>query len=142
MRSLFTLSRGRFLTHSRHSQLGARLGLLAMWLLLVMPLLSQGLAANTQVDQAGLPIWLSELSCSSEQDAQSHQLPLQHDLSWAKCGYCTLLLGSPALSPASVASTALLPFAGAPQLALAVHRLQLASPFPSAHPRAPPLSLS
>ncbi|MBB2494230.1 DUF2946 family protein [Aquipseudomonas ullengensis] len=126
------------MTHRRHSQFGARLGLLAMWLLLVMPLLSH----TTQVDQAGLPTWLSELSCSSEQDAQSHQVPLQHDLPWAKCGYCTLLLGSPALSSAAVASTTLLPLAGAPKRALASRTPQLASPFPAAHPRAPPLSLS
>lgn len=113
-----------------------------MWLLLVMPLLSQGLVANGQVDQAGLPTWLNELSCSSEHAAQSPQAPLQHDLPWAKCGYCTLLLGSPALSPASTTATALLPVAAAPLLALASRAAQSSAPFPTAHPRAPPLSLS
>lgn len=142
MRNLSTLGRGRFLTHRRHTQFGARLGLLAMWLLLVMPLLSQGLVANAQVDQAGLPTWLNELSCSSEHAAPSPQAPLPHDLPWAKCGYCTLLLGSPALSAASTSATALLPFAGAPLLALASRATQANEPFPAAHPRAPPLSLS
>lgn len=113
-----------------------------MWLLLVMPLLSQGLTASTPLDQSGLPAWLSELSCSSEHDAPSSRAPLQHDLPWAKCGYCTLLLGSPALSPAAVAATALPHLAGAPLLAPAASRPQASAPFPAARPRAPPLSLS
>lgn len=113
-----------------------------MWLLLVMPLLSQGLVANGQIDQTGLPTWLNELSCSSEHAAQSPQAPLQHDLPWAKCGYCTLLLGSPALSPAAVASTILQPFAASPVSPPASRAAQSNTPFPAAHPRAPPLSLS
>ncbi len=113
-----------------------------MWLLFVMPLLSQGLAANTQLDQTGLPTWLNELSCSSEHAAQSPQAPLQHDLPWAKCGYCTLLLGSPALSPAAATASALPPFAGAPLRVLAGSAEQAVAAFPAAHPRAPPLSLS
>lgn len=113
-----------------------------MWLLLVMPLLSQGLMANAQVDQTGLPTWLNELSCSSEHAKPSPQAPLQHDLPWAKCGYCTLLLGSPALAPAATIATALLPVGGAPLLALDSRAAQTNTPFSKAHPRAPPLSLS
>ncbi|HSC82664.1 MAG TPA: DUF2946 domain-containing protein [Pseudomonas sp.] len=128
------------MTYSRSSQFGARLGLLAMLLLFVAPLLSQGLMLPARFDQADVPAWLSELDCHSGSNEQP-QAPA-HEMPWAKCGYCTLLQGSPALSATFVASAALLPFAGAPLLALAERLVPGATPFPAAHPRAPPLSLS
>src|SRR3990167_2154566 len=63
------------------------LALLAMLLLSVGPLLSQ-LTASAK------PAWLTELACGEH--AGSHDNPLDHDALWAKCGYCTLLLNSPA----------------------------------------------
>lgn len=63
------------------------LALLAMLLLSVGPLLSQFTAPSA-------PAWLTELACGEH--ASSHDNPLDHDALWAKCGYCTLLLNSPA----------------------------------------------
>jgi hypothetical protein len=113
-----------------------------MWLLLVAPLLSQALMANAQIEQPGLPAWLNELTCSSTHNAQSPNAPLQHDLPGAKCGYCTLLLSSPALSSTAVVGLNLPPLSGAPLPASAISAPQLTAPFPAAHPRAPPLTLS
>ena len=68
------------------------LALLAMLLLSVGPLLSQLTAPVA-------PAWLTALACGEH--AGSHNDPLDHDALWAKCGYCTLLLNSPATSCAS-----------------------------------------
>ncbi|VXC47426.1 conserved hypothetical protein [Pseudomonas sp. 8BK] len=78
------------------------LALLAMLLLSVGPLLSQ-LTAPAE------PAWLTELACGEH--AGSHNGPLDHDALWAKCGYCTLLLNSPATGCASptLALTAVAP---------------------------------
>jgi hypothetical protein len=77
------------LTSTRHLQSTARLALLAMFLLLAAPLFSQGLASA-----APAPAWLSEMACGEGgHDQLPHDAPL-----WAQCGYCTLLLSSPALT--------------------------------------------
>jgi hypothetical protein len=77
------------LPSTRHLQNSARLALLAMFLLLAAPLFSQGLAGA-----APTPAWLSEMACG---DGGHDQLP--HEAPpWAQCGYCTLLLTSPALT--------------------------------------------
>ena len=65
-----------------------------MFLLLAAPLLSQGLA---RVQTDGLPSWLDELACGDVAPAHHGSQPL-----WAKCGYCTLLLSSPAVPGALV----------------------------------------
>jgi len=77
-----------FTAHYRASWLA----LLAMLLLSVGPLLSQ-LTAPAE------PAWLTELACGEH--AGGHNSPLDHDALWAKCGYCTLLLNSPATGCAS-----------------------------------------
>lgn len=74
---------------TRHLQSTARLALLAMFLLLAAPLFSQGLASA-----ASTPAWLSEMACG---EGGHDQLPHDQPL-WAQCGYCTLLLSSPALT--------------------------------------------
>jgi hypothetical protein len=79
------MPRNRCLTaHYRASWLA----LLAMLLLSVGPLWSQ-------LSQPAEPAWLTELACA-EHSADKHKRPLDHDALWAKCGYCTLLLSSPA----------------------------------------------
>jgi hypothetical protein len=60
-----------------------------MFLLLAAPLFSQGLASA-----ASAPAWLSEMACG---EGGHDQLPHDQPL-WAQCGYCTLLLSSPALT--------------------------------------------
>jgi hypothetical protein len=77
------------LPSTRHLQSTARLALLTMFLLLAAPLFSQGLASA-----ASTPAWLSEMACG---EGGHDQLPHDQPL-WAQCGYCTLLLSSPALT--------------------------------------------
>lgn len=70
----------------------ACLALLAMLLLSFGPL-------GSQLSQPAEPAWLTELACGEH--AGSHDRALEHNALWAKCGYCTLLLHSPATSCAS-----------------------------------------
>lgn len=77
------------MTSTRRLRSTARLALLAMFLLLAAPLFSQGLASA-----APTPAWLSEMACG---EGGHDQLPHDQPL-WAQCGYCTLLLSSPALT--------------------------------------------
>ncbi|MDY0191848.1 MAG: DUF2946 domain-containing protein [Desulfuromonas sp.] len=68
------------LSHSQRVRYCSRLGLLAMLLLLVGPLLGQGLSLR------------DEQACSGEHAKSSSA---SHEMDWAKCGYCQLLLNSP-----------------------------------------------
>lgn len=127
------------MTDKRARQRGAWLGLLAMLLVFVGPLLSQ----VRDMGQGGVPEWMGELACAAEHGDAGHQPAIpDHEMSWAKCGYCTLLFNSPALSPAPLHE---LDLAGliSPHAALA----PLAghggrSIFPGALTRAPPVALS
>jgi hypothetical protein len=107
----------------------------ASWLaLLAMLLLSVG-PLGAQLSQPAEPAWLTELACGEHTDSQK----LDHEALWAKCGYCTLLLSSPATACAS------------PTLALAAtvsadrHRAPVRSGvarsaiFPGSRSRAPPV---
>ncbi|WP_232060777.1 DUF2946 family protein [Metapseudomonas otitidis] len=118
------------MAHYGRMRFGAWLGLLALWLVVAGPLLSQVRA------QAGeLPAWLAEMACASGRD--SAKLPAHPDHLLAKCGYCTLLSASPALTPAPLLP-ALLPATAffASLEPEAGHGA--ASVFPGARPRAPP----
>lgn len=100
-----------------------------MCLLLLGPLLGQGLARPATELQ-----WLDQLACSSEHKAPQ---PQSHSSDWAKCGYCTLLLSSPALANMGLALPPL--DAGHPLVRFpAVPVLPPAGVFPAAQPRAPP----
>ncbi len=74
------------LSHAQLVRYCSRLGLLAMLLLLVGPLLGQGLS------------WRDEQACNDEHTKSSS---VSHEMDCAKCGYCDLLLSSPAV-PSSV----------------------------------------
>ncbi|MDH4562908.1 DUF2946 domain-containing protein [Pseudomonas sp. BN411] len=127
------------MTYGRTRQRGAWLGLLAMLLVFVGPLVSQA----RDMGQGGVPEWMGELACSAEHGGPSHQPAMpDHEMSWAKCGYCTLLFNSPALNSATLHG---LDLAGltSPHAALA----PLAghggrTVFPGALTRAPPVALS
>ena len=80
------------LSHAQLVRYCSRLGLLAMLLLLVGPLLGQGLS------------WRDEQACNDEHTKSSS---VSHEMDWAKCGYCDLLLSSPAV-PSSVPQAAAL----------------------------------
>nr|WP_298139019.1 DUF2946 family protein [uncultured Pseudomonas sp.] len=115
--------------HSRALRYGNWLGLAAMCLLLLGPLLGQGLARSSAELQ-----WLDELACSSDHKAPQQQ---PHVGDWAKCGYCTLLLSSPALARMGFA---LPPLCTGHSVArsLDVPAPPPADVFPGAQPRAPP----
>jgi hypothetical protein len=114
------------LPSTRHLQRSARLALLAMFLLLAAPLFSQGLASA-----AATPAWLSELACGDgDHDLLPHDQPL--------CGYCTLLLTSPALTGALLGLDGAAIFAATvPAQALPIALGEPVIPH-DAPPRAPP----
>lgn len=119
------------MSHSRLVRHCNRLGLLAMLLLLVGPLLGQGLNRD-----GSAPSWLNELACSGEHEKSPN---VGHELEWAKCGYCTLLLSSPAVpgsAPQAQPRLAPSPLSVLPAL-LAASRETV---FPGALTRAPPIS--
>ncbi|WXL26762.1 DUF2946 family protein [Ectopseudomonas mendocina] len=104
------------------------LGLLAMLLISLGPLVSQLL-------QPAEPAWVSEMACGEH--PSQHSEHKGHNELWAKCGYCTLLLHSPATGAATPRLS--LPPA-APQQLAAPLALGLSSTaiFPGARSRAPP----
>lgn len=106
------------------------LALLAMLLLSVGPLLGQ-------FSQPAAPAWLSELACGDHPDSPDGAL--DHQALWVKCGYCSLLLNSPATSCASplLALAAVLP-ADRP-IAPLRSGVARAAVFPGSRSRAPPV---
>lgn len=119
---------------STHPLSALRLALLAMFLLVCGPLLSQALVP---AGQGAVPGWMSELSCAAK-DNGSHAAGT-HDALWAKCGYCTLLFTSPALTCSLSPTLARAPLAVVPVLQRQVAAPPTAPLFPAAHPRAPPV---
>ncbi|WP_375740755.1 DUF2946 domain-containing protein [Pseudomonas boanensis] len=127
------------MTYGRRHQRGAWLGLLAMLLVFAGPLLSQSLTPPRQA----VPAWMGELACATDHQLSTEQ-PAQpgHETTWAKCGYCTLLFNSPALSPAPLLA-GFLTNPASPRIFAAVHRGHAASAvFPNALTRAPPAVLA
>lgn len=115
--------------HSRALRYGNWLGLAAMCLLLLGPLLGQSLA-----QPAGDWQWLNELACASEHKAPQAQTSASD---WVKCGYCTLLLSSPALASKAAA----LQTQAVGHTLLRPHDAPALTPagvFPGARSRAPP----
>ncbi|WP_437881224.1 DUF2946 domain-containing protein [Pseudomonas sp. LRF_L74] len=117
---------------ARYRLLGARLGLLAFALIILAPLFSQ-LRADTSNWS-----WLGELACHDDTGQPRHTTPNSlHASVFDACGYCSLLINSPALSsqgawlpiPATWASLAVAPLLPGPHC----------NPrYPAAHSRAPP----
>lgn len=102
-----------------------------MLLLLVGPLLGQGLNQGGRESS-----WRNELACSGEHEQSPS---VGHELDWAKCGYCTLLLSSPAV-PGSAAQAQ--PCLAPPPLSVLPTPLAAGrdTVFPGALTRAPPIS--
>lgn len=108
----------------------ACLALLAMLLLSVGPLWSQ-------LSQPAEPAWLAEMACGEH--SLSNDSSLNHEALWAKCGYCTLLLNSPATncaSPSLVLSATALPVRQIAPVRCGVSRAAI---FPGSRSRAPPV---
>jgi hypothetical protein len=131
-------------TDARH---GAWLGLFAMWMIFVGPLISQTLpsmAAPAMTMSMSMPMGVSmsmgsslQASADSSHDHDHGQQGELHAL-WEKCGYCSLLFHSPAAGNTSPTSlfTALAPATAAVPRSLRGHRQPLALFI--AGPRAPP----
>mgnify|MGYP006379407691 FL=1 len=118
------------LSHSQLVRYCHRFGLLAMLLLLLGPLLGQGLS------HAAEPSWYAELACGSQHQSSSS---IEHGQDWAECGYCTLLLGSPAVLGCALQVPPHLP-QPSPKRLPEPRLTSLCSVFPGALTRAPPVS--
>ncbi|MFP6561863.1 DUF2946 domain-containing protein [Paraburkholderia sp. B3] len=105
-------------------------GLVAMWLIVLAPLVSQlVVAAHRDTVAEGV-------LCSAAQPPASSALH-DHGNGFAACGYCNLLADHAAMPPMPAALPALF-VPGAPAvMALSLRHVPV-GPFPSARPRAPP----
>lgn len=138
--------------------IGAWLALFAMLMIYVGPLVSQSLpmdhpmpmdhvmpmehGASTAHDMAGM----DELACSdSHRASDPHAAPTPHDgkpltadAFMEKCGYCSLLIHSPPLTPPPVLLDHGLPATGTPVARFATSTIPASPVFPGARSRAPP----
>ncbi|KVH04461.1 DUF2946 domain-containing protein [Burkholderia sp. BCCIQ04A] len=116
----------------RHRHLTAWLGLLAIWIAIAAPLVSQWRIAQAATPEA--------IVCSTEHGAhRSSDAGGVHDhaLHLDACGYCAFLAHSPAIgapAAASVESIPVVSVAAAASSAVAAH----SDRYPRAYPRAPP----
>jgi hypothetical protein len=115
---------------SHRTHLTAWLGLIAMWLIVFAPLVSQlVVAARAHEPVAAL--------CSADQPAGGLHHASADPL--AACGYCDLLgahPAAPAVPPVALPMIVLIAFAAAPVLST---RFTPLGAFPSGRPRAPPV---
>ena len=111
--------------------LTAWLGLVAMWLIVLAPLVSQCIAALHRDDPTTFAL------CSVQAPtSDAHRISLGDPL--AACGYCDLLadhIAPPALPPALFVLVVLVAMAVVPTLSV---RFTPLGAFPSGRPRAPP----
>ncbi|MDF3932592.1 DUF2946 domain-containing protein [Pseudomonas citronellolis] len=119
------------------------LALFAMLMIHLGPLLSQSMpmdhAMPAMADMAGMDAMAcSEHARSGHHDAGAAQKGFAADHFMEKCGYCGLLLHSPALQTPRLALSADLPGAApAPQVVIE-HPIPPSPVFPGARSRAPP----
>ncbi|MDP2244346.1 DUF2946 family protein [Pseudomonas sp.] len=119
---------------SQGHPLGAALGLLALALIVLAPLFSQLRAAPQEWS------WLAELACHdgvAQAPEQRTMLPQASMLD--ACGYCSLLIHSPALGGHVFALAVHAPHAALSPVQWRGPRLALR--FPAAQSRAPPAAL-
>jgi hypothetical protein len=131
------------MTLRSRNRMTAWLGLIAMWLVVFAPLVSQMLlATHAHEPVAAL---CSTLHPSGTDDAGliAHSAPepvhLSHDDAFGACGYCHLFehhVAMPAV--AAVEPSSALALAGTPPATLST-RFTPAGAFPSGRPRAPPV---
>lgn len=118
-------------TRSR-TRLTAWLGLIAMWLIVLAPLVSQLVVAAREDDPS------TAVVCSAAEHT-SHVEQATHDDALAACGYCDLLAAHAAISappPSSPVLIMLVVMAAAPVLSTA---FTPRGAFASGRPRAPPV---
>lgn len=118
------------MNHRSRKHLTAWLGVVAMWLVVLAPIMSQRVLAAQRDDRAAV-------LCSAAQPSNGAGHLVQHD-SLAACGYCDLLADQPALPglpPSPLVRVTLIVIAAVP--ALSIRHTPLGA-FPSGRPRAPP----
>lgn len=116
----------------RRRRLGACLGLLAFALIALAPLVSQWRAEHQDWS------WLAELAChDGHAQAPSSPSPAPAAAHLDACGYCSLLVHSPALGNSDWSGFTLGAPSAAP-VALAARRCPLERRFPDTQSRAPP----
>ena len=120
------------MTFRSRKHLTAWLGLVAMWLIVLAPIVSQ-LVFAARADDPAVTL-CSALHASSDTAHASHGDPL------AACSYCDLLadhVAMPTLPPSPMAFALLVAIAA---VAVLSTRFTPLGAFPSARPRAPPAS--
>ncbi|WP_321782437.1 DUF2946 domain-containing protein [Paraburkholderia sp. J94] len=113
----------------KHALLTAWLGLVAMWLIVLAPLVSQLVAAH----QAHQP---DAALCSAMQPATAPHL--SHDDAFGACGYCNLLEHHVAMPSVAVPALTLGFIVADALVATLSTRHTPFGAFPSGRPRAPP----
>jgi hypothetical protein len=115
----------------KHALLTAWLGLVAMWLIVLAPLVSQFVAAQRAHDPD-----TTAVLCSAVQPGTSAQ-HLSPDDAFGACGYCHLLQHQAAITPLAIPDAALRLVTVATVAALSTRFTPLGA-FPSGRPRGPP----
>ncbi|PMS38351.1 DUF2946 domain-containing protein [Trinickia symbiotica] len=118
------------MTLRRHARLTAWLGLIAMWLIVCVPIVSQLVVASHE----GEPV-AALCSATESPDVSHHSAPD----SLSACGYCDLLAthaAMPALPAVAAPMLTLVVIMTAPVLSV---RFTPLGAFPSGRPRDPPL---
>ncbi|HTI18875.1 MAG TPA: DUF2946 domain-containing protein [Trinickia sp.] len=124
------------MTNRSRNRLTAWLGLVAMWLIVLAPLVSQLVVSSRLQNPADAQLCSAVMSMSGD---MSHDVSHSHADMLAACGYCDLLadhVAIPAMPPV------LLPFVLLLTLVVATVRSTRYTPFgafPSGRPRAPPV---
>ena len=121
-------------TATKRNRLTAWLALLAMWLIVCMPAVSQVLAAR----QAREPV--AELCSGSAVSATQGQQAGRQTTTLARCGYCSFLGTHPAHSSLTAAAQPWLPRVQRTVVVPAVDALIPIFAVQAGHPRDPPRS--
>ena len=148
------------MTRRTRQGVGTWLALFAMLMIYVGPLVSQSMPMDhampmdhvmpmehgKAMDHSAAIAAMDEMACSDGHRATaqhaaraSHgEQPLTADAFMEKCGYCSLLIHSPPLTPPPVLLDHSLPAVGAPGVQFVSSRIPASPVFPGARSRAPP----
>ena len=119
---------------STRRRLTAWLGLVAMWLIVLAPVVSQLVVEARSNDPANVEL------CSVMQPAGSMAHDLHDGSSLAACGYCDLLAAHPAVPTVSTPLLLFVVLIVATIVPAPVSRFTPLGAFPSGRPRGPPAS--
>ncbi|WP_325435956.1 DUF2946 domain-containing protein [Pseudomonas nitroreducens] len=148
------------MTRRTRQGVGTWLALFAMLMIYVGPLVSQSMPMDhampmdhvmpmehgKAMDHSAAIAAMDEMACSDGHRATAqHAAPASHgeqpltaDAFMEKCGYCSLLIHSPPLTPPPVLLDHSLPAVGAPGVQFVSSRIPASPVFPGARSRAPP----